>query len=80
MSPYADPARKREWDRDHRRSRFYAVSEATAFADFQMAVLKSLGVVHTREEWAVLRSELRRGRLNTASALAHSREPPTLPP
>ena len=61
--PYADPARKRAWDKKHRPERFARIKEATEWADEQVNTLKEMGTKHTAVQWRELRSEFRRSYL-----------------
>ena len=58
--PYADPARKTQWDKAHRAERLESVKLATEWADEQIQSLKEMGVKHTAAQWKELRSEFRR--------------------
>jgi hypothetical protein len=65
--PYADPDEKRAWEEAHRSERKRRLFEATRWADGQIKMLKSMGIVHTPDEWRRLRNDLRRSRLSTAT-------------
>jgi hypothetical protein len=64
--PYADPARKKAWDkaRPDRVARLGPSKEATAWADEQIRSMKEMGIEHTASQWKELRSEFRRSYLN----------------
>jgi hypothetical protein len=79
--PYCDPDQQRagrqryEDKHPERRKRFERIREATAWADEQIYVLKSSGVVHTAEEWRALRTELRRSKISELTAASLKRDP-----
>lgn len=60
--PYKDWADRHAMERrlPHRREHFAHLREATNWANAQIAILKSIGAVHTREEWREVRNDLRR--------------------
>ena len=62
--PYKDPA-------DRHRAKERAL-EATRFADREITTLKGLGVVHTPEEWRVVRAKLRKARLRNGTPLVET--------
>lgn len=69
--PYKDPARERERQRLRRENGHGAAYlEAATWADGQMALLKSMGITHTQEEWAEIRRDLAKSRLNSATRAA----------
>lgn len=74
MCPYKDPEKERA--RQKARNRFGPIKEATAWADSQIKMLKDMGISHSIEEWSVLRSELRRSKLNDPTRMALIRPPP----
>lgn len=65
--PYKDPERERERQSRRRKPEFEA---AAAWADGQVALLKSMGVNHSTKEWRALRSDLLKSRLNKRTVIA----------
>lgn len=61
--PYADPARKRAWDKKNRPERLEGVKQATEWAEEQIRSMKEMGIEHTAEQWEELQSEFRRAYL-----------------
>lgn len=55
--PYKDPSRKREWEETHRADKKLRFRQAADWADYQIQILRKLGKVHSRAEWAELRSQ-----------------------
>jgi hypothetical protein len=65
--PYTNPEDKRAWEEAHRSDRKKRLFAATRWADEQIKMLKSMGVVHSPAEWRRLRNDLRKSRLGTAT-------------
>ena len=75
--PYKDPAKKQQWEREHRSERQHAFIEAVNWTNREVKTLSRLGCHHTRAEWGEIRRALLKSRLSGVTLADLRQDTPT---